>query len=121
VVTAMAQPGERRIAIKCGGGGSGYRRRTHHLQHASNSIVARAAAFNEGRALDGLPVVARATRFGLRHVGERWIVLAVVAAHFVNHEVERWHQDQRESVARLSISTASIFMLLSYFLSLKPC
>ena len=72
-------------------------RRAHHLQHAVNAIVPCPAAFDERRALNRLPVIARGARFGLRHVRERRIVLPVVAAHFVNHQVQRRHDEEREA------------------------
>src|SRR5436189_6316123 len=63
-------------------------RRANHLQHATNAIVPGATAFNERRALNRLPIVARVAWLGLRDVREARIVLPVVAAHFVNHQVE---------------------------------
>jgi hypothetical protein len=73
--------------------------RTNHLQHPPNAVISSTTAFNERRPLNRFPIIALVIRLGLRHVGERWIVLAVVAAHFVNHQVERRHDDERE-VAR---------------------
>jgi hypothetical protein len=62
-------------------------RRTHHLQHPPNPIIAATAAFNKRRALDWLPIIARAPRLRLWHIRKRRIILTVVAAHLVNHQV----------------------------------
>jgi hypothetical protein len=64
----------------------GHHCRANHLQHAPNAIVPTAAAFLERRTRNRLPVVAITIGLGLRQSRQRWIILPVVAAHFVNDQ-----------------------------------
>jgi hypothetical protein len=67
-----------------------HHRRANHLQHPPNPIITRTTAVNKWRTHGGF-LINRARGVAwlrLRHVGERWIVLAVVAAHFVNQQGE---------------------------------
>src|ERR1043165_3735514 len=69
-----------------------------HFQDATESVVAAHAAFVERRAGDWFPVVARAVVIErLRNAGQFRRVLAVVAAKFVNDEIERRNDEDSET------------------------
>ena len=69
-------------------GADGEKAAVAHLNHTADAVIASQAAFVEGCSRDRLPVVAGMVRLRLRQTGQRRIVLAVVAAHFINHQVQ---------------------------------
>src|SRR6188474_3057307 len=71
----------------------------HHFENAAKSVVAAEAALVERRARNRRPTISRSVRRWLRQARERGVVLAIVAAHFVNHEIKRWY-DKDAKAAR---------------------
>lgn len=70
----------------------------HHFQHLPKTIVASEAAFVEASAGDGLPVRMVAFGRGLRNTRELLIILAVLAAEFVDYKIQRRHHIETKNL-----------------------
>ena len=67
-----------------------HHRRRDHFQHSAQAVVTAKASFIERRSRDGLPVIARSVvRERLRQARQSRVVLVVLTAKFVDHQIKR--------------------------------
>src|SRR6185295_1008942 len=70
----------------------------NHFEHSPQAIVSTHAPFVEWSPRDRLPVVTgTVVRKSLRQTGECRVILPVLAAQFINHQVERRHDENAEA------------------------